>query len=191
LQFKGNGGQIVRETLSQKNPSQKVLVEWLKVKALSSNPSTTKKKNHLLTIGDGLACFPIVTAMGCFSDDSLCPWFIFTIPQPLIIVGALVFYLLSRFFTSVMSLQIHRSAPSIKEVAALTLATGQSHGHHSCYHAREAGHRGCCSSVLLKCSRFTAHLLWICQSFCFAVSQFALCIGGAFFTPRFKNSQEH
>jgi hypothetical protein len=30
--------------LSQKNPSQKGLVEWLKVKALSSSPSTEKKK---------------------------------------------------------------------------------------------------------------------------------------------------
>jgi hypothetical protein len=28
----------------EKNPSQKVLAEWLKVKALSSSPSTTKKK---------------------------------------------------------------------------------------------------------------------------------------------------
>jgi hypothetical protein len=37
-------GQTVHETLSQKNTSQKGLVEWLKVKALSSNPSTTKKK---------------------------------------------------------------------------------------------------------------------------------------------------
>jgi hypothetical protein len=34
---------IVHETLSQKNPSQKGLVEWLKVKALSSSPSTAKK----------------------------------------------------------------------------------------------------------------------------------------------------
>jgi hypothetical protein len=37
-------GQIVCKTLSQKNPSQKWLVEWLKVKALGSNPSTEKKK---------------------------------------------------------------------------------------------------------------------------------------------------
>jgi hypothetical protein len=38
--------QIVCETLSQKNPSQKKigLVEWCKVKALSSIPSTEKKK---------------------------------------------------------------------------------------------------------------------------------------------------
>jgi hypothetical protein len=33
-------GQIVQETLSQKHPSPKGLVEWLKVKALSSNPNT-------------------------------------------------------------------------------------------------------------------------------------------------------
>jgi hypothetical protein len=37
-------GQIVHKTLSQKYSSQKGLVEWLKVKALSSSPSTTKKK---------------------------------------------------------------------------------------------------------------------------------------------------
>jgi hypothetical protein len=36
--------QIHHETLSQKYPSQKGLVEWLKVKALNSNPSTQKKK---------------------------------------------------------------------------------------------------------------------------------------------------
>jgi hypothetical protein len=37
--------QIVCETLSRKYPSQKQrLVEWLKVKALSSSPSTAKKK---------------------------------------------------------------------------------------------------------------------------------------------------
>jgi hypothetical protein len=37
--------QIVVESLSQKNPSQKRgLVEWLKVKALSSNPDTEKQK---------------------------------------------------------------------------------------------------------------------------------------------------
>jgi hypothetical protein len=39
-------GQIVHETLSQKTLSQKIgLVKWLKVKALSSDPSTEKKKN--------------------------------------------------------------------------------------------------------------------------------------------------
>jgi hypothetical protein len=35
--------QIVHETLSQKYPIQKGLVEWLKVYALSSSPGTTKK----------------------------------------------------------------------------------------------------------------------------------------------------
>jgi hypothetical protein len=35
--------QRVCEILSQKYPSQKGLVVWLKVKALSSNPRTTKK----------------------------------------------------------------------------------------------------------------------------------------------------
>jgi hypothetical protein len=40
--------QIVQETLSQKKKNHKKgLVEWLKVKALSSNPSTTKKRSHL------------------------------------------------------------------------------------------------------------------------------------------------
>jgi hypothetical protein len=38
-------GQIVQETLSQKKPFTKIgLVEWLKVKALSSSHSTAKKK---------------------------------------------------------------------------------------------------------------------------------------------------
>jgi hypothetical protein len=37
--------QIVHKTPSQKKHSlKKVLVEWLKVKALSSSPSTAKKK---------------------------------------------------------------------------------------------------------------------------------------------------
>jgi hypothetical protein len=38
--------QIVHEILSRKYPSVKELVEWLKVKALRSNPSTTKKKRE-------------------------------------------------------------------------------------------------------------------------------------------------
>jgi hypothetical protein len=38
--------QIVFKTLSRKYPSQKGLVEWLKVKALSSSPSTAKKKKE-------------------------------------------------------------------------------------------------------------------------------------------------
>jgi hypothetical protein len=37
-------GQIICKTLSQKNHHKKGLVEWLKVKALSSSPSTKKKK---------------------------------------------------------------------------------------------------------------------------------------------------
>jgi hypothetical protein len=39
-------GEIVRETLSQNYPSQKGLAEWLKVKALSSSPSTEEKKER-------------------------------------------------------------------------------------------------------------------------------------------------
>jgi hypothetical protein len=39
--------QIVHKTLSQKNRTQKGLAEWLKVKALSSNPRTSKKKRSL------------------------------------------------------------------------------------------------------------------------------------------------
>jgi hypothetical protein len=38
--------QIALETLSQKYPSRKGLVEWFKVKALSSSPSTRKKKKR-------------------------------------------------------------------------------------------------------------------------------------------------
>jgi hypothetical protein len=38
-------GQIVCETLSQKKPYHQKLVERLKVKVLSSSPSTAKKKN--------------------------------------------------------------------------------------------------------------------------------------------------
>jgi hypothetical protein len=37
---------MVYENLSQKKPSQKGLVERLQVKALSSNPSTAKKKKE-------------------------------------------------------------------------------------------------------------------------------------------------
>jgi hypothetical protein len=40
--------QIVRETLSQKTLSQKIgLVNWLKVKALSSSLTTTKKEKTI------------------------------------------------------------------------------------------------------------------------------------------------
>jgi hypothetical protein len=43
-------GQIVHETLSGKNPSQKGLVEWLKVKALSSNPCVTETNKQKLPL---------------------------------------------------------------------------------------------------------------------------------------------
>jgi hypothetical protein len=39
-------GQIIHKTLSQKPLNKKRVVEWLKVKALSSNPSTTKTNNN-------------------------------------------------------------------------------------------------------------------------------------------------
>jgi hypothetical protein len=43
IKVRSQPGQIVCETLSRKTLSQKIrLVEWLKVKALSSSPSTTK-----------------------------------------------------------------------------------------------------------------------------------------------------
>jgi hypothetical protein len=42
--------QILLKTLSQKNPSQKVLVEWLKVLALNSNTSTAKKRERNVTL---------------------------------------------------------------------------------------------------------------------------------------------
>jgi hypothetical protein len=42
-------GQTVHETLSQKNPSQKGLSGWLKVKDLSSRPSTTKTNKQTKT----------------------------------------------------------------------------------------------------------------------------------------------
>jgi hypothetical protein len=38
--------QIVHETISKKAHHKKGLVEWLKEKALSSNPSTAKKKKN-------------------------------------------------------------------------------------------------------------------------------------------------
>jgi hypothetical protein len=41
--------QIVHETLSRKYPSQKGLAERLKVKALSSNPTTAKQTNKKLS----------------------------------------------------------------------------------------------------------------------------------------------
>jgi hypothetical protein len=36
----------LRDTISEKNHHKKGLVEWLKVQALSSNPSTEKKKKR-------------------------------------------------------------------------------------------------------------------------------------------------
>jgi hypothetical protein len=41
-------GKIVREILSQKCPSQKGLVEWLKVKALNSSSSNARKKKRVV-----------------------------------------------------------------------------------------------------------------------------------------------
>jgi hypothetical protein len=44
---KPSPAKIIHKTLSQKTLPQKIgLVEWLKVKVLSSSPSTTKKKNY-------------------------------------------------------------------------------------------------------------------------------------------------
>jgi hypothetical protein len=40
--------QTVGKTLFLKNPSQKGLVEWLKVKVLGSSPSTANKKKKLM-----------------------------------------------------------------------------------------------------------------------------------------------
>jgi hypothetical protein len=43
--------QIVRETLSQKNPAQKKgLVDWFKVYTLSSNPRTKKRMYKVFTV---------------------------------------------------------------------------------------------------------------------------------------------
>jgi hypothetical protein len=45
ITVKSQPRQVVHETLSRKkNFTKKGLVEWLKVKVLSSNPSTAKKK---------------------------------------------------------------------------------------------------------------------------------------------------
>jgi hypothetical protein len=58
--------QRVHKTLSRKYPSQKWLVEWLKVKALSSNPSTTKKKKKKGKTWQLISCtwsdFPMITS---------------------------------------------------------------------------------------------------------------------------------
>jgi hypothetical protein len=47
-------GQIVHVTLSQNILHKIGLVEWVKVKALSSNPSTTKKKKLSIPYLKGL-----------------------------------------------------------------------------------------------------------------------------------------
>jgi site-specific recombinase XerC len=46
IKVQSQPGQIAHKTLSRKNSSQKGLVEWLKVKTMSSNPSTTKKTKN-------------------------------------------------------------------------------------------------------------------------------------------------
>jgi hypothetical protein len=48
IEVQSQPGQIVHETLSQKTLHKKVLVGWLKVKALSSSPSTKEKIKNLL-----------------------------------------------------------------------------------------------------------------------------------------------
>jgi hypothetical protein len=42
IKVRSQQGQTVQETLSEKNQKKTRLVEWLKVKPLSSNPSTAK-----------------------------------------------------------------------------------------------------------------------------------------------------
>jgi hypothetical protein len=61
--------QIIRETLSWKTLSQKIgLVEWLKVKALSSSPRTKKKKNF------EWFSVPLVKLENYFSFNYLLMW---------------------------------------------------------------------------------------------------------------------
>jgi hypothetical protein len=43
-------GKIVGDPISKKPITKIGLVEWLKMKALSSNPSTTKKKKRFLKV---------------------------------------------------------------------------------------------------------------------------------------------
>jgi hypothetical protein len=64
--------QIIHQTLSRKTLSQKIgLVEWLKVKALRSSPSTEKKKKrliaHIILNGKKLKPFPLKSGkrQGC------------------------------------------------------------------------------------------------------------------------------
>jgi hypothetical protein len=56
IAFQSQSGQIVHETLSQKTLHQKGLLEWLKVKALGSSPSTAKAKTKK-TCGNLLPSF--------------------------------------------------------------------------------------------------------------------------------------
>jgi hypothetical protein len=44
IMVRSQHGETVCKTLSQKYLTQKGMVEWLKVKALTSNPSTCKKE---------------------------------------------------------------------------------------------------------------------------------------------------
>jgi hypothetical protein len=46
IEVRSQPRQIVHKTLSRKYPSKKGLEEWIKVKALSSNPNTAKKKKR-------------------------------------------------------------------------------------------------------------------------------------------------
>jgi hypothetical protein len=49
IAVRGQPGQIVCKPLSPKKPiTKKGLVQWLKVKAVSSSPSTAKKKKKSL-----------------------------------------------------------------------------------------------------------------------------------------------
>jgi hypothetical protein len=48
IEVRSQPGQIVLGTLSRKTHHKKGLVEWLKVKALSSSHSTAKKKKKML-----------------------------------------------------------------------------------------------------------------------------------------------
>jgi hypothetical protein len=54
------------ETLSRKHPSQKRLAEWLKMKALSSSLSITKKTNKTIYI----YIYGTVTKLSCFRHTS-------------------------------------------------------------------------------------------------------------------------
>jgi hypothetical protein len=65
ISVQSHPGQLVRKTLSRKKTLHKNgLVEWSKVKALSSSPSTTKKK---LTIE--LLCDPAIPFLGIFPRE--------------------------------------------------------------------------------------------------------------------------